>query len=132
MLRFKKNYFLLAILLFIVEVLIAMYMHDSIIRPYGGDYLVVMLIYCFVKAFWNAPVTTVAISVLIFSYLIEFLQYFKFVRLLGLANSHIANVVLGNSFAWTDMIAYTLGIVAVLLVDKIISPVKAERPIARS
>jgi hypothetical protein len=126
MLRFKKNYFLLAVLLFVVEVLIAIYVRDSIVRPYGGDFLVVILIYCFIKAFWNAPVIIAAISTLIFSYVIEFLQYLKFVKVIGLGNSHIANVVLGNSFAWSDMVAYTLGVATVLLVEKIISPVQAE------
>ena len=121
MLTFKKNYFLLAVLLFIVEVLIAVYVRDSIIRPYGGDFLVVILIYCFARAFWNARVRTVAVSVLIFSYIIEFLQYFKFVKLLGLGKSKIANIVLGNSFAWSDIVAYTLGIATVLFVERVIS-----------
>jgi hypothetical protein len=116
MLTFKKNYFLLAVLLFIVEVLIAVYVRDSIIRPYGGDFLVVIA-----RAFWNAPVRTVAVSVLIFSYIIEFLQYVKFVKLLGLGKSKIANIVLGNSFAWSDIVAYTLGIATVLFVERVIS-----------
>lgn len=117
MLRFNFRYFSVAILLFIIEVLIALYVHDAIIRPYIGDVLVVILIYCFVKSFVNTPIVPTAIAVLLFSYLIETLQYFQYVKLLGLQDSHLANVVMGNYFAWTDMLAYTIGIVVVLIAE---------------
>lgn len=118
MLTFHWKYFALAILLFVVEVLIALYVNDSFVRPYVGDFLVVILIYCFVKAFFNATVKTVALLVLVFAYIVEFLQYFKFVKHIGLQKSKLANVVLGNSFAWSDLLAYTLGILLVLAVEK--------------
>ncbi|MDB5193248.1 MAG: hypothetical protein JWQ96_2811 [Segetibacter sp.] len=118
MLTFKKNYFILAIILFIVEVLIALFVDDGFVRPYLGDLIVVILIYCFVKAFWNQNETVVAVSVLLFAYLIEVLQYFKFVKLLGLDKSKLAVIVLGNTFHWSDILAYTLGIALVLLIEK--------------
>ncbi|MBC7827619.1 MAG: DUF2809 domain-containing protein [Chitinophagaceae bacterium] len=114
MLTFNKSYFFAAIILFIVEVLIALYVNDRIIRPYIGDFLVVILMYCFVRAFLNANAVKVAIGVLIFSYLIEFLQYLNLVGFLGLQKSRVANVVLGNYFEWIDIVAYTLGIIAVI------------------
>jgi len=122
MFRFQKNYFLLTLLLFLIEVLIAAYVHDAIIRPYVGDFLVVILLYCFVKSFWNGPTLVVAISVLLFSYTIEILQYFHWVNLLGLQHSRIATIVLGSSFEWIDLIAYTAGIATVLLIEKFRSP----------
>lgn len=115
--QFHWKYFLLALLLFLTEVFIAVYLHDAIIRPYGGDFLVVILIYCFVKSFLNTPVITTASAVLLFSYLIETLQYFHLVDLLGLEKSTIARTVIGTSFAWTDLLAYTLGILLVLAVE---------------
>ena len=122
MFRFQRNYFLLTLLLFLIEVLIAAYVHDAIIRPYVGDFLVVILLYCFVKSFWNGPTLVVAISVLLFSYTIEILQYFHWVNLLGLQHSRIATIVLGSSFEWIDLIAYTAGIATVLLIEKFRSP----------
>lgn len=113
--RFSKTYFLLAVLLFVIEVLIALYMHDRIIRPYIGDLLVVILLYCFVRAFVNISPVKIAIGVLLFSYLIEVLQYLKLVKLLGLQNSRIANVVFGNLFEWIDLVAYTVGIIIIVL-----------------
>ncbi|WP_366069085.1 DUF2809 domain-containing protein [Flavobacterium sp.] len=53
MLTFNKTYFRLASLIFTVEILIALYVHDKIIRPYFGDVLVIVLIYCFIKSFFK-------------------------------------------------------------------------------
>lgn len=118
MLKFSLKYFLLALALFIVEVLIALYVHDAFIRPYVGDYLVVIFIYCVVRSVYQAPVKHVAAGVLIFSYLIEIGQYFQLVNLLGLQHNRAARIIIGTSFAWSDMLAYTLGILTVILVDK--------------
>ncbi|TKC12221.1 DUF2809 domain-containing protein [Pedobacter polaris] len=115
--EFNKKYFTIAVLLFLVEVIIGLYVHDTIIRPYVGDVLVVILLYCFVKSFFNTPVFITAIAVLIFSYVIETLQYFQYVKLLGLGDSNFANIVMGNYFAWNDIIAYTIGILMVLLLE---------------
>jgi len=116
-LKFNRQYFILAILLFVTEVLIAVYAHDSIIRPYGGDFLVVILIYCFVKSFVNTSVLLTAVCVLLFSYMVETLQYFHIVDRLGLQNSKLARILIGTSFAWVDLIAYTLGIAVVLFIE---------------
>jgi hypothetical protein len=117
---FKSNYFILTILLFTVEVLIATFVHDQIIRPYIGDLLVVILIYCFVKSFFNFPVVSTAISVLLFSFLVEFLQYLKIVEVLGLQKNKIARIIIGTSFSWFDLVLYTIGISIVLIVEKLI------------
>ena len=117
-LKFNLRYFLLAIGLFIIEVLIALYMHDRIIRPYIGDLLVVILIYCFVKAFVNTRVFKTAVAVLVFSYAVEVTQYFKLVEVIGLGKSRLARIILGSSFEWVDMLAYTAGILIVLAIEQ--------------
>ena len=118
-LRFNYLYFILTILIFVTEVLIAIYLHDGFIRPYVGDFLVVILIYCFVRSFLQAPVIPVALAVLVFSYLVEIMQYFNLVKLIGLEHSRIANIVIGNYFTWTDILSYTLGIGFTILVEKL-------------
>jgi hypothetical protein len=57
---------------------------------------------------------------LIFSFVIELLQLFNFVEAAGLQQFQLARVVLGTSFAWADILAYTLGIITVLIVEFII------------
>lgn len=116
--QFNKRYFLYTILLFLIEVLIALYVKDSIIRPYGGDFLVVILLYYFVRTFWKGPAFQVALWVLIFAYTVEVLQYLKIVDLLGLTGNRLAEIVIGTGFSWWDMLAYTLGILVVYFLDK--------------
>ncbi|MVT45013.1 DUF2809 domain-containing protein [Chitinophaga oryziterrae] len=115
--NFYKNYFILAILLFITEILIALYLHDNFIRPYGGDFLVVILVYCMVKTCLNTPIIPTAIAVLLFAYVVEILQYFRIIAWLGLRHSRLACIILGTSFSWTDMLCYTLGIILVIIVE---------------
>ena len=119
MLTVNKNYLYFTVLLFIVETLIAIYVHDQFIRPYLGDVLVVILIYCFVRSFLKIPVVLAAFGVLLFSYFIELLQYFNFVTVVGLENHKIARIVLGSSFEWLDIVAYTFGFFLVLLLENL-------------
>jgi hypothetical protein len=49
--------------------------------------------------------------------MIEFLQYFNFLEAIGLEKNKVARIVLGHGFEWIDLIAYTLGIGTVLLVE---------------
>lgn len=118
MLTFNKKFFILAIFLFVIEVLIALYVRDNFVRPYLGDYLVVMLIYCTVRSFINAPVINIAIGVLLFSYLVELLQYFRLVDRLGLEDNIVAKTVIGYGFEWKDILAYTLGILTILFLER--------------
>lgn len=119
MYRFHKEYFGLTAGLFLIEVLIAMYVHDDFIRPYFGDYLVVILMYYFLRTFTNLGVKTTVLTVLMFSYLIEVLQYLNFVEWIGLGNSEIARTLIGTSFAWMDIAAYTTGSLAILWFERL-------------
>ena len=119
MIKFRTGYFILTLILFSTEVLIALFINDTIIRPYVGDVLVVILLYCFVNSFLNLPVTSAAILVLLFSYLIETLQYLNIVQHLGLQHSVLARTIIGTYFTWMDILAYTLGILLVLGIEKL-------------
>jgi hypothetical protein len=118
MFTLNLRFLLFAIILLVIEVLIALYVYDSFVRPYVGDYLVVILVYCFVKAFIKVSPLKTAIGVLLFAYLVEFLQYFKFLEMIGLENNKLAKIILGHGFEWIDLVAYTLGIATVLLLSK--------------
>lgn len=115
---FNSRYFIAAVLLLLTEIIIGVFVHDKFIRSWGGDFLVVILLYCLVKSFLNSRVLITAVSVLLFSYMVETLQYFHIIRLLGLERCTLARVIIGTSFAWTDILAYTMGISVVLLVER--------------
>jgi len=118
MLTFNRNYFSLAILIFITEVLIALFARDRFIRPYLGDVLVVILMYCSIRSFLRSPIIPLAAAVLIFSFIIEFLQYMNLVERLGLGESKIARTIIGSSFSWFDILSYIAGIAITLAVEK--------------
>src|SRR5438309_6224888 len=126
MFAFNLRFFCLTVLLFIIEVLIALFAHDRFVRPYVGDYLVVILIYCAVKTFFKISSVKLAIGVFLFACLIEALQYFNIVDRLGLTHNVIARTVIGYGFEWYDILAYFLGIVTVLIVEKIVVPGRAK------
>ncbi|MEI9908426.1 MAG: DUF2809 domain-containing protein [Bacteroidota bacterium] len=119
MLKFRPAYFILTIILFITEICIANFFHDGFIRNNLGDFLVVILIYCFIRSFFNLSVLSTSIAALLFSYAVEVSQYFKFVEKLGLQNSKIARILIGTSFEWADILAYTLESGFVLLIEKL-------------
>lgn len=116
--KFNLKYFLIAIAIFIVEVLIATKLKDIFfVRAYLGDVFVVMLMYCFIKAFFNLNPAKLIIGIFIFSCLIEFLQYFHFGELLGFKHNRVMMIVLGNSFSWIDIICYCAGCVILFLIE---------------
>lgn len=121
MLKFNWRYFVLAILILIIEILIAIFVHDSFIRPYIGDLLVVIFIYCFLKSFVSLSTSKAALYVLLFSYFVEALQYFRIVQHLGFQRNNLARIIIGTSFDWKDILMYTIGIVTVVIIESVFS-----------
>jgi hypothetical protein len=48
---------------------------------------------------------------------VECSQYFELIYKLGLEDSLLAHLILGSTFHWMDMVAYTLGIALVLALE---------------
>lgn len=117
MLSFNYRYFLCFIGLFITEVLIAAFVHDNFIRPTFGDFLVVLLMYCFLRSFIQTNYRTLAIVVGLIAYIVEITQYFHLIVLLGLHSSTAAQWILGTGFSWGDILAYTLGVIFIWIVE---------------
>ena len=59
-----------------------------------------------------------AIAVLTYAYIIEWLQYMKILKVFSLQNNELAKVVIGNGFEWMDIVMYTLGIATLLLIER--------------
>lgn len=111
---FNGTYFTIAVAIFVVEVFIALYVKDKIVRPYIGDVLVVIMIYCFIRTYFNASVFRVATFVLAFAVSIEILQYFQIIDTLGLRHNKLARIVIGTRFEWLDLVAYVAGVAIVV------------------
>ncbi|WDF47399.1 DUF2809 domain-containing protein [Chryseobacterium sp. KACC 21268] len=122
--KFSLKNLLIAIAIFLVEILIATKLKDwFFVRAYLGDVFVVMLMYYFIKAFLDFEPVKLIIGIFIFSCLIEFLQYFHFAEVLGFKDNRLMMIVLGNSFSWLDILCYFAGCVVLFLIEG-----KAYRP----
>ena len=115
--HWDKKYFFLALVFFVIEIFIAIYVHDKIIRPFLGDLFVVILIYAFLKAFINIRYIKAALVVWIFAVIVEISQHLEFIKILGFSNSEIGKAVLGNSFSWLDILMYSIGTLLIVFVE---------------
>ena len=105
-----------AIALFVIEVIIATKLNDyTFIRAYFGDFWVVILVYCAVKAFWNVEAKRLAIGVFAFAVAVELAQLFRVADVLQLTGW--ARVVVGTSFSFHDVLMYAAGCLVVWWVD---------------
>ncbi len=116
-LKFNKTYALITLLLFLTEVCIAVYLKTGFIRHTVGDFLVVILMYSFFKIFIEDNHFKIAISVLAFAFVIEFLQLSNYLKLFNLQDNYFAKLILGSSFHASDLVAYTLGIITVIALE---------------
>ena len=120
-----------AVLLFLTEVLIALYAPAGFIRGFVGDVLVVILLFCMarvvvppvvnpvanstdegIKRFFQTP--WLALAVLLFAFAIEFGQYWGLVDKLGLGGNRLARIVIGSHFDPLDLVAYFVGYLILL------------------
>lgn len=116
--RLRIGYGLAALLIFGVEVLIALFVRDRFIRPYGGDILVTLLICCVIRTVlpqkYRLPI---AGGVLVFAILVEVGQCFGLVYLLGLGHIEFFRILIGTGFSWWDMVCYGVGCLVFVGVD---------------
>lgn len=68
--------------------------------------------------FLHADYRRVAIAVLLIAYAVEVSQYFHLIVWLGWRHSTAAQWILGSGFAWGDMLAYTLGVALIWIVER--------------
>jgi len=113
------NYLLLALIVFGIEIIIVLFFQGTFVRHVLGDFFVVILIYAFVRAITEIEWKKVAIGVLIFAYLVEISQWVNILEILELKRSLSTNLILGSSFDWRDMLAYSCGIGLIVLVEKL-------------
>ena len=110
-------------LLFLIEVCIALFIHDDFIRPYVGDALVTVLLCCLCRTVAPEGVPALSVYVFIFAALVEIAQYFDVVKLLGLEDNAVISTVVGRTFSWADVVCYAVGCIAFWLAEKAVRTV---------
>lgn len=126
--RSKKRfiYGIIALVIFLSEVYIALFVSDDFIRPYFGDVLVTALICCFIRVFFpldgnysvkRKSVWVLPVAVFIFSICVEICQYFNYVDLLGLGHIQFFRIVMGTGFAFEDIWCYASGCASFFIIE---------------
>ena len=117
----RFGYILAFALLLTVEILIALFVRDDFIRPYGGDILVTVLICAAVRIVFPTGVRLLPLWVFLFAAGVEIGQYFDFVTLLGLGHIPFFRILLGSTFSFADLLCYAAGCALFWLGEKIIT-----------
>lgn len=112
-----KNFIIFLILL-LVEVFIALFVHDKFIRPFIGDILVVILIYFFIKSIFINEIKHLPVYIFLFAFSVEFLQYINIVEILGLSNNPFFSALIGTTFDIKDILCYLIGCVIIFYLER--------------
>lgn len=105
----RIGYGLAALAVFVTEVLIALFVHDRLIRPHVGDVLAVILVYLTLRAILPWKVVPALIATLAFAVVLEVGQLLDIIGLMGLRGQPLARIVLGGSFDVVDLACYAIG-----------------------
>lgn len=116
--RFWPRYAIAFALLLLLETSIALFVHDGFVRPYLGDSLAVVALYCLLLAFLAIPKRGALVGAFVFACCLEVGQALRLVDHLGLADNRVMRVVLGTHYSTLDLVAYAGGVVLVLLLER--------------
>lgn len=105
----RLGYFAATIVIFLIELLIALFVRDDFIRPYVGDMLVVVLVYTFLRIIFPEKPRLLPLYVFLFAAGVEALQGIHIVELLGLQENRFFSVLIGTTFDGKDIVCYGVG-----------------------
>ncbi|HEY0086416.1 MAG TPA: DUF2809 domain-containing protein [Allosphingosinicella sp.] len=113
----RRSYSLAVLAVFTLEVVIALFIDDAVIRPFVGDSLAVILVYLALRAATPLRPRVALGAALGVAVVVEVGQLLRIGELLGLGGSRLARVVLGSSFDPLDLLCYAAGAACVALLD---------------
>lgn len=122
-------YAIVTFCLIVIEVLIAIFIHDKFIRPYIGDVIVVVVIYTFIRIFIPEKCHLLPLWVFIFAAGVEVLQLFHIVDLLGLGSIRFFRILIGSVFDLHDILCYAVGCMLLGVYEIIIYKIKKKKNI---
>jgi hypothetical protein len=91
------------------------------INTYLGDALWAVMIYLMMATIGKSwSVNRVALYSILFCYVIELSQLYHAPWIDAIRNTRLGGLVLGFGFLWSDIIAYSIGVTTMFLIEKII------------
>ena len=113
--KLRLYYGAAALALLVIEVCIALFVRDSFVRPYLGDVLAVIFVYCAARTAFPKKPQLLSLWVTGFSILVELIQLTDFSRIFG--ENSVFSVIVGATFDVKDLLCYAVGGVICLGMD---------------
>ena len=110
-------YAVATLFLLLIEVIIALYVHDDFIRPYVGDVLVVIVIYTFIRIIVPEKYKLIPLFLFVFAAGVELLQLANIVEILGVADNKFLKILIGSVFDIKDIVCYAVGCVILCMYE---------------
>ena len=106
------------VILFIIEIFIGIFMHQGFIRDYGGDMLIIPLLYAFIRIFWveDSKATRLYLPLVLFLFgvCVELLQAVDLTGILEVRRNSLLGIIIGSTCDWKDILCYLTGAVLIL------------------
>ena len=115
MIKLNRNYILISILIFVLEIFIEK--TTGFVRYTLGDVFAVIFVYTAIKSVLDISVIKAAIIALSIAFTIEIVQLLNLHEYYPENYKRLFRLVLGSSFSIGDLIAYTSGILIVLIIE---------------
>lgn len=115
--RLRATYFAIFVAVLCIEILIGVYVRDAFVRPYVGDVLVVVLIYCLIRVIKPMGVKLMPLYVFAFACGVELLQLIDVVGILGIPKGSVIAIMIGSTFSFPDIICYAVGCTIVAVTE---------------
>lgn len=116
--KFNRGYFLAFLAFFAVELFIALFVRDRFIRPYVGDVLVIVLLYCLFRSFLPQKNRLLPVFLFLLGVSVELAQKFNLLGALGLQNIPPLQIVFGATYDIKDIACYFAGMLLLLLWER--------------
>ena len=113
----RTVYTVAVFVLLVVEIVIALFVHDNFVRPYLGDVLVTVLLCTMVRICVPDGHLWLPLGVFCFACLVEVGQSFHIVKRLGLSGNRFFSTLIGGTFDWRDILCYGIGCLAFHLIE---------------
>ena len=113
---------LISLLLLGIEILIGLFAHGWV-RIYLGDVLVVILLYTIVRTIIpnkKIPWFIIPSAILIFAFIVEFLQLWGFCDRFGITNK-LLRIIIGTGFSRIDLLCYLIGVIPCYITEFLIA-----------
>lgn len=115
-----------ACILLAAEILIALFVRDSFVRPYGGDILVTVLLCCLLRAVFLFWIPYLPLGVFLFAAAVEFAQALGIAKLIPEGWTAV-RIIVGSSFSVWDLVCYAVGCVLFWGAERLILRSKTEK-----